>query len=132
MSLTFAKLLPLEIKEIGEYTDSPVEVQPKEKVIGVATDEQKALYTLVCNYRKLAVESKTKLTFEGKTPELVAQFGRAIAIADALWDVFWICVRDHFHLWNMEEDFGLRKGWNVVTFKSEDNPAHLLKKLLEE
>ena len=99
MSTTFVKLLPLEMGEITQFKEPTEEVKPNEKIICEMTDDQKKLFTLVWSYRRSVIDYKTKITFEGSSPELEAKFSEAVEKAEVLWNLLWVTVKTHCGLW---------------------------------
>lgn len=115
---TWWKLIQLELDEIKNFTEPTGDVQPKETIIGEATEEIKKLYTMWQSVEKSAALEMLKYRYDGLVTD--EQKGKIIELkarASIVESLFWLAVNEEYNLWPHDATSGIRKGWHVVEFE---------------
>ena len=113
MSTTFLKFLPIQMSDIKDYHDVPMDATPSDNIIGDMTDDQKALWTIQCQYQRRSLEIGVQIQCEGTSPLLQSSWSEADLKMKACSWVLAVSLRDHFNLWD-KDYVGIRKGFKVV------------------
>jgi len=115
--LTFLKMLPIEIEEITEYLDPMTPVGYKEKIVGVASNDIKRLYTIWKLREKAADESAIEAKFARSLEDQLAaviSLNKNLELTEFLGKLFWISLKDELNLWKESKSIGIRSGYTVV------------------
>jgi hypothetical protein len=79
-----------------------------------ATLEEKATRTLIdAKYARASIDKRESLLKKASEMKAKAEMARSILFLN---------IRDQYQIWNPNLAVGIRKGWRVVSFKSESNP----------
>jgi len=121
---TWLKLLPMELEEIEELIEPPLEFNPQtERKIGEMSEDLKKLYTLWQNLEKEFAQQIVQARFARNERErklTYLKLNETKERAEVLQRLFWISVRDEFKLWE-EDTIAVRKGFLIVVVE-EDRP----------
>lgn len=132
---TWLKLLPLELNGIeeNEFCEPETEVDPtKDHMVGEMSLDLKRIYTHWRGLRESADRAVLDAKYAKGNDQREALFMRAIELhekAEVMEDIFWISLKDEFGLWgreNSDNTTGVRKGFKVVSLKSEVTPKTFL------
>jgi len=119
---TWLKLLPLELQEITDFMEPPMEVEQNDNIVGVMSDDLKRLYTLWRVCTRGFEQAKLDYRFSNNNKDLVK--GQEYKFkAEALQRIFWTCVNEEFNLWDKPET-GVRKGWQVCWSDESSGEPH--------
>lgn len=129
----FLQLLPLELSQVKDFIDPESELESGDHVVGVMTDDQKALYTRGRYLAKESMEALAALALGGgQVEEKLAKSRELRDKSQLLNHLFWITVQDHFDLW--DKSVGARKGFQIVWMEEKEKSRSLgdiLKRLLQ-
>ena len=121
---TWLANLALELQQIEptEFIDSRIVINPDiDTVVGEMTDDHKRLYTLCQNIERTAAEALVEANYtqdETARQRAEARVRECKKKSEAILNLFWISVNDHFNLWS-HDSTGVRKGFQVVWTKIE-------------
>jgi hypothetical protein len=113
---TFLKLLPMELSVITKFSEPTREVKSTDTVIGTIENDHKALYTLWLQTKKAGELKTIEANYETDPEEKERLNGKAYELgakAQALYELLWIAINDHFEVWPRMH-LRIRKGWQLV------------------
>ncbi len=116
-----------------EMLPPPARKESGDKFLGIVTDDYiKKVFSLSSFYRREGQRLQVDLEAAGEDPKQNAEFNMHKQRHETLQEIFWLLLRCHVTVWGV--DIGIRKGWEVVQYHSDDDklPKALLKKLLGE
>jgi hypothetical protein len=97
-----------------------------EHELGDASLENKKLWTYFATLEEKATRMLTDARYLrgdiDKRVELVAKASEMRAKAEMARGILFLNLRDKYKIWNPTLGVGIRKGWKVVSFKSNSNP----------
>lgn len=123
METTWLDSLQRELGDVDpESIKGPSEEQSShEQFVGYAPESLRKLYALSRRHARTAAEIMVQAQFEGDDA-LSEQYAERIAAlkakSDLLIEIFWVALKDEFHLWN--KSIGIRKEWRVVWFSPQE------------
>ena len=119
---TFLKLLELELNSLdqNDLHEPEADVEPKDNVVGVMSDESIRLFTLWRQAQKSHAEKMMELRFgqaSGDKGTLHSQLHELDDKQEVLERLFWYQIKDEYNLW--DKSVGVRTGRKVVWFDYE-------------
>lgn len=119
-SLSFIKLLPLEINQVELKDcypiDTKVKAESEEVLVEEINDDLKKLWALSMQSLRRSLEVQMAMSFEGKTPALKKEFRRLEQRSETLTSIFWTCAKDEYNI-HEYPNIGMREPWRLVRIK---------------
>lgn len=121
---TFWKLLSLELGSLdqNDFYEPDVKLRPDDHVVGDLSEDLIRLYTMWRLLEKQTAEKIMEAKFgrlsDEQRVELLSKTFELHHKAQFLSDLFWIEVKDEYHLWG-KFDIGVREGRKVVWFEEK-------------
>lgn len=128
-SLTWLRLLPMEIDSVTDLVIPSGAVGRDEKPLGEMSDGLKRLWTLSLSLKKAAALCKVERQFVTSPDETWRLFAREHELetkAKALSYIFWISFYDELGAWGKFGAF--REGWQAVETLPDNRPEDLFRK----
>jgi hypothetical protein len=129
---SYLRDLLTEVSLMDEEAFPPtLEVQPKEKLLGVVEDVWVRKLFATCTMHKregerAKVECKYTDHSDGKNCEHAAVVNSHEYRADVCGKLFWTINNEHFRVWGDGGTLGLRKGWKIVWDDNDDDGDGLI------
>jgi hypothetical protein len=120
---TFLKLLPLELSEIKDIIEPDMPLEPKDKQIGVLTDDTtRRLFTMWKNMSKLSEQYELDAKYANSIdrPLLSSRARELNEKSHVVGRLLYISVNDMFGLWDNYIGFIIKQGWVIVAHEPQD------------
>ena len=113
------RLLPMDIQEVTERQPPQQPIGSDDTVIGTLPDELINLYSLWTATSKESSKTLVDLHYAVNDEALQSLYDELSDKAKALESLFWIAVKEHFHLWGigLTDVLGVRQEYKVVKSK---------------
>lgn len=119
-----------------KYRGDPANKDKEMHLVCIKDDPTlKALIALRQFYRREAETLEVQSRYEGNAEVRNADYARNDKLADLFNEMFWLILRERYHLWEKENSgLSLREGWNIVRDPrgpdDGDDPRSILKRML--
>ena len=122
----------MDIQSVTERLTPQQPVGSEETVIGTLPAELINLYSLWIMTAKEAAKTLVELNYSVADEDLISRYDELTDKANALESLFFISVKEHFHLWGMglKEVMALRQEYQVVKYARTANLPPFLRGLL--
>lgn len=121
---TFLKLFSLELNllEKDDFFEPEAELRPDDQIVGDLSEEFIRLYTMWRLTEKRMDEKMMEAKFgrlsEGQIKDALSRAKELSIKADFFRELFWIELKDEYHLWD-KPSIGVRRGRKVVWYEEK-------------
>lgn len=112
----FLESMLTELKSVNNLMEPTGEIESDDHVVGEIDDDLKRMYVLARQWERMALENFLSARYASDNSMRESYMYRASELKeknDLLMKMFWISIRDSFHLWG-KSNIGIRKGWVAV------------------